>query len=121
MSLNLIRNTCAAVSLTLFTLVSGASLADDVKIPETAADHEALAKTYKDQAAQYRKTSEDHKKMAAAYKKNTAPEVKGQPNPWAQKMAKHCAALSKSAEKLAADADKAAEFHTFRAKETQGK
>ncbi len=73
MSLNHIRNTFAAVSFTLFTLVSGALLADDVKIPETAADHEALAKTYREQSAQYRKTSEDHKKMAAAYKKTTAP------------------------------------------------
>lgn len=29
--------------------------------------------------------------------------------------------LSKAAEKMAVDADKAAEFHTFRARELQGK
>ncbi len=47
--------------------------------------------------------------------------MKGQPNPWAQKMAKHCSALSKNAEKLAASTDKAAEFHMLRANEKQGK
>lgn len=101
--------------------VGGAAVADDMKMPASTADHEALAKSYKEQAAAFRKTSEDHKKMAIEYKKTLAPDVKGQPNPWGTKMSKHCMVLSKDAEKMAVDADKAAEFHTFRAREMQGK
>ena len=36
-------------------------------------------------------------------------------------MKMHCEALWKDAEKLAADADKAADFHSMRAKELLGK
>ena len=41
------------------------------------------------------------------------PEMKGgKKNPWVTKMEKHCAMLAKDAEKLAADAEKAADFHS---------
>lgn len=36
-------------------------------------------------------------------------------------MQKHCQVLARDAEKSAANADKAAEYHTLRAKELQGK
>ena len=36
-------------------------------------------------------------------------------------MEKHCLAIAADADKMAADAEKAAEFHTLRAKEVQGK
>ncbi len=41
-------------------------------------------------------------------------------NPAAEKMSKHCLMLAKDYEKVATDADKAAEYHQMRAKEIQG-
>lgn len=117
------RTIIAALAFAAFTTSAAVALADDVKLPQTAPEHEAMAKQYKDQAAQYKKVADDHKAMAEAYKKSVAmPEMKGgKKNPWVEKMEKHCAALAKDAEKLAADAEKAADFHTQRAKELQGK
>ncbi len=92
------------------------------KVPESAADHLALAKTDQEKAAAYRKEAADHKAMAEAYKKSIPSGTKAAgENPWAKKMEAHCKAIATDAEKLAADADKAAEFHTMRAKELQGK
>jgi hypothetical protein len=96
------------------------AFAQDAKVPETAADHEAMAKSYKEKADGYRKDAEWHKQMLESYKK-THMEGKSMRNPFNVKMEKHCAAMAKDAEKLAADADKAAEYHTLRAKEMQGK
>lgn len=115
-----VKHLIAAFVFATFVAAGLPALADEAKIPETAADHEALAKSYKEQAAQYRKVAEDHKKMAEAYAK-AHPDGKTMKNPWNAKMQKHCQTLAKSAEKLAADADKAADFHTLRAKEVQGK
>jgi hypothetical protein len=93
-----------------------------VKVPVTAADHLALANSYQDKAAEYRKVVAEHKEMADAYKKSVpkTQKVAGE-NPWAKKMEEHCRAIAADAEKLAVDAEKAAEYHTFRAKELQGK
>jgi hypothetical protein len=91
-------------------------------VPESAADHLALAKSYKEKAAAYHKEAADHKTMAEAYKKSVpGPTKSAGENPWAKKMEAHCRAIAADAEKLAADAEKAAEFHTLRAKELQGK
>lgn len=113
----------AALAFAAFALTAGAARADEAKVPTTAAEHEALAKQYKDQAAQYKKVSDDHKAMAEAYKKSVAMPVEkgGKKNPWLTKMEKHCEVLSKDADKMAADAEKAADYHTLRAKELQGK
>jgi hypothetical protein len=118
-----VRTIIAVLAFAAFTASATVALADDVKLPQTAAEHEAMAKQYKDQAAQYKKVADDHKAMAAAYKKTIAtPESKtGVKNPWLAKMEKHCATLAKDADKLAADAEKAADFHTMRAKELQSK
>ena len=100
--------------------VAAPSFAEEVvKIPETAAEHEALAKSYKDQAVQYRKSEAEHKQMAVEYAKKH-PDTKAGANPWAQKMSKHCEMLAKDFEKLAIDATKAADYHTMRAKELTG-
>jgi predicted small lipoprotein YifL len=114
------------VALLAFVVLAGsgrASFADEAKVPQTAAEHEAMAKQYKDQAAQFKKVADDHKAMAEAYKKTIAmPEMKGgKKNPWLAKMEKHCEMLAKDAEKLAADSEKAADFQTQRAKEVGGK
>ncbi|HVW69154.1 MAG TPA: hypothetical protein VHB68_09270 [Steroidobacteraceae bacterium] len=115
-----IRTILAALVFTAFTAGAATSRAEEVKLPQTAADHEALAKQYKEEAVQYRKVVTEHQEMAAAYAK-AHPDSKAGKNPWNVKMQKHCEALAKDAEKLAVDADKAADYHTNRAKELQGK
>jgi hypothetical protein len=115
-----IRNLFAALALSTFVL-AGSARADEVKVPETAAEHEALAKTYQDKAANYRKDAEWHKSMAEAYAKSHPDSKGGAKNQWNAKMQKHCRQLAAAAENLAKESEKAAEFHTLRAKETQGK
>jgi hypothetical protein len=85
------------------------------------AEHEALAKQYKDQSAQYKKVADDHRAMAASYAAVHQPSNGPTPNAGAEKMKKHCELIAKDADKLAADTEKAADFHTQRAKELQGK
>ena len=104
-----------------FAGVSGSALAEDVKVPATAADHTALAKQYAEKAAAYKAEADSHRKMAEAYKKSVATTPKAPPNPWVVKMEKHCQALAKDLDKLAADSQKAADYHTLRAKELEGK
>jgi hypothetical protein len=104
-----------------FAAAPGGAFAEDVKVPVTVADHTALAKQYADKAASYKAEAESHRKMAEAYKKSVATTPKAPPNPWVLKMEKHCQALAKDADKLAADSQKAADYHTLRAKELEGK
>lgn len=115
-----IRRIVAALAFLGIALTVAPSFADEVKVPQTAAEHEAKAKTYKDQAAQYRKLAEEHKQMAKAYAEKR-PDLKGVgKNPAAEKMSKHCLTLANDYEKLATDAEKMADFHAARAKELQG-
>lgn len=116
-----IRTIAASLAFAAFALTATASFAEEAKVPTTTAEHEALAKQYKDQAAQFKKVGDDHRAMAAAYAKDHPDSKGGVKNTWNTKMQKHCAALAKDADKLAADAEKAAEHHTMRAKELQGK
>jgi hypothetical protein len=117
-----LQATMFALSLAMGSMLAATSVyADDVKVPETVADHTALAKSYTEKAAAYRAEAEQHRKMAEAYKKNVATSPKAPSNPWSVKMEKHCLMLIKDAEKLATDAQKAAEYHTLRAKELEGK
>lgn len=109
----------AASSLLVFAPAT--TYAHDVKVPETVADHMALAKEYTAKAASYKAEAEHHRKMSEAYKASVATTPKAPPNPWAKKMEKHCMALVKDAEKFAADSQKAADYHTLRAKELEGK
>jgi hypothetical protein len=115
------RTIVASLAFAAFAVTATASFADDAKVPTTTAEHEALAKQYKDQAAQFKKVGDDHRSMAAAYAKEHPDSKGGVKNAWNIKMQKHCAALAKDADKLAADADKAADYHSLRAKELQGK
>lgn len=117
----IVRNTLAALALSL--ALGPAARAADVTLPKTAADHEALAKQYDEKAAQYRKEAADHRDMAAAARKYEE-EMRGHPTPEskaAATMAKHCGAIMKDADKLAADAESTAKFHRMRAKELEGK
>jgi nitrate reductase cytochrome c-type subunit len=118
---SMIRMLLASVAFAAVALTVVPSFAQEAKIPQTAAEHEARAKSYKEQAAQYRKSAEEHKQMAAAYAAKR-PDIKGVgKNPAVEKMSKHCLTLAKDFEKLATDAEKMAEFHEMRAKEAEGK
>ena len=116
-----IRTIVASLAFAAFALTASASFAEDAKVPTTTAEHEAIAKQYKDQAAQYKKIADDHRAMAAAYAKANPDSKGGVKNSWNEKMQKHCKALAADADKMAADAEKAADFHTLRGKELQGK
>ena len=111
----------ALLFLALFAASSSPAFADDMKMPQTAADHQAMAKEYQDKAAAYKKEAAYHREMAAAYKKEAAGSPKGPANPWVKKMEKHCFAIVAAAEKMATAAEKAADFHALRAKEVEGK
>ena len=115
------RTILASLAFATFALTAQPSFAGEAKVPTTTAEHEALAKQYREEAAQYKKTADEHREMAAVYAKSHQDTKGGVKNPWNEKMKKHCDALAKDADQLAADADKAAEFHTLRAKELAGK
>jgi hypothetical protein len=116
-----IRTIVASLAFAAFALTATTSFAEEAKVPTTTAEHEALAKQYQDQAAQLKKVGDEHRAMAAAYAKEHPDSKGGAKNSWNTKMQKHCAALANDADKLAADATKAAEYHGLRAKELQGK
>ncbi len=116
------RTILASLAFVAFALTATASVAgESAKVPTTTAEHEALAKQYKEEAAMYKKTADEHREMAAVYAKAHPDAKGGMKNPWNEKMKKHCEMLAKDADKLAADAEKAADFHTLRAKELAGK
>lgn len=115
------RIALASLAFAAFAVTATESFADEAKAPTTTAEHDALAKQYKDQAAQFKKVADEHKAMAQAYAKAHPDTKGGVKNPWNEKMQKHCAMLAKDAEKVAADADTAADYHTMRSKELQGK
>jgi hypothetical protein len=113
------RRIILAFALCTFTTVAFAA----PKIPVTPEDHFALAKQYQEKAAAYRKEAQEHRDMAAAARDSAlnVHKVHGQKDPSVAKMEKHCAALAAAADKLATENEKAAEFHTLRGKELQGK
>ncbi|HZZ82907.1 MAG TPA: hypothetical protein VFE30_00050 [Anaeromyxobacteraceae bacterium] len=84
-----------------------------VKLPETAADHAALAKYYDDKAGEWRREAEYHQGMAAEYKKSHG-DTKN-----AAMMEKHCAKLSKDARDMAKEAKTMADYHRLRAGESK--
>ena len=94
-------------------------------VPATPAEHLARAATYQKKAAAYRIEAAEHRKMFADYERqqgNPAMQSKaGRELPWIAKMHKHCEGYIKDAEKLAADAERFAEFHRMRAEEMRGK
>jgi len=121
---NLVRHVvsiCSVFAVAGLMVTASPALADEMKVPTTTAEHDAIAKQYRDQSTEYKKVADEHRQMAAAYAK-VHPDAKGgAKNPVNEKMQKHCMQLAKDADKLAADAEKAADYHTLRGKELQGK
>jgi hypothetical protein len=97
----------------------------EMSVPATPDEHLARAATYQEKATAYRKEAAVHRKMFADYERqsgNPALQSKaGRELPWIGKMRKHCEGYIKDAEKLAADAERFAEFHRMRAEEMRGK
>ncbi len=81
-----------------------------VKLPETAADHAALAKSYEEKAAEWQREAVYHQGMAAAYKKSHADPKD------AAMMEKHCSKLAKDAKDMAEQAKVMADYHRLHAK-----
>jgi hypothetical protein len=101
---------------------SGHAQEQEVKIPQTVQDHLDLAEHYRKNAAEYRQEIEIHKKMLAEYSKGVARNPKDTvENPYIRKMRLHCEKYIGVAEGLAREADEVAKFHTFRARELEGK
>ena len=115
------RTMIASLAFAAFALTATTSFAEEAKVPTTAAEHEAMAKQYKEESAQFKKVADDHRAMAAAYAATHQPTNGPTPNTGTVKMKKHCEAIAKDADRLASDAEKAADYHTLRAKELQGK
>jgi hypothetical protein len=100
----------------------GHSAGQEMKTPQTVQDHLNLAERYQKKAAEYREEIETHKKMLADYSKRVAknPKENGE-NPYVKKMRLHCEKNIGDAENLARDASEMARYHTFRARESEGK
>jgi len=88
-----------------------------VKLPGSADEHLAMAQDYEQKAAEWRKEAALHRDMAAAYAASHPDPKGGARNAEAVKMEKHCMAIVKDAEKLAADAEWSVKYHRTRAKE----
>lgn len=104
---------------------TGTGDSQSLAVPKTPEEHAARAAFYKDKAATYRQEAETHRKMFAEYERtqgNPALQNKaGRELPWVAQMRKHCEAYMKDAEKLAAEADRFAEFHRMLAEEAKSK
>jgi len=95
-----------------------------VKAANTQSEHVALADQYRKKTAAYREDAATHRQMLATYKKHVAVPTDGKTgieNSWIKKMRVHCEEYIRDADRLAADSEKFAEFHTMRAAELQGK
>jgi hypothetical protein len=104
--------------------VAAPALAGEAKVPTTSEEHFALAKQYQDKAATYRTEAQTHRDMAEGYKKsalNSQAVARGQKDPKVEKAVAHCNAIATTAEKLATENQKAADYHALRGKELQGK
>jgi len=111
-----------ALAVALAAGFSGAAAkAEEMKLPQTAAEHQAMAKTYDGKVAAWRAEAASHREMAAAYQKTHPDRKSGAKNPWAVEMEKHCMNIVKDVEKAAGEADELARFHRLRAKELEGK
>jgi hypothetical protein len=93
-------------------------------VPQTSGEHATRAAYYKEKAAAYRQEVELHRKMFEDYdKKHGSPGGKALTGQDARvaDMRKHCDTYMKEAEKLAAEAERFAEFHRMLGEELKKK
>ena len=114
-----------AMGLGLALALVGSARASDAKaapgsegeLPQTAEESLTMAKQYEDRAAMWRDEAAHHRQMAIDYKRFS----KSPMNPTIAEMAKHCGAIVREANKLAAESDALAEDYRQRAKELEHK
>lgn len=99
---------------TVATAADAANIEELVANAKTAADHEAIAKLYEDEAATARKKADEHRKMGARYTHFEAGNPKAQLAHF--NMPKHCASIVKNYEAAAKDAEAMAAGHREMAK-----
>lgn len=87
----------------------------------TAADHLAKAEESRQTAAAYRLDAARYRRELEKEKKGIAILPKATENPWWRKARLHYEPLIEDAERSAAEAERLAEYHLFRAEELQGK
>ena len=101
---------------------TGQAAMQEMKVPVTADDHRHHAEHYQKKAMEFRADVAAHKKMLAEYSKRIVQNSKNTlENPYLKKMRLHCEKYIRAAEALALEAEEMAKFHTFRAKELEGK
>lgn len=115
------RTRLLVAATTLLLAIAAPVIAQEMKVPETAKDHQEMAEHYQKVATQTREDIEMHKKMLADFDQTVAKNPKSGENPYSKKMRLHCDRYIKAAEGLAAEADASAKFHSLRAKELEGK
>jgi len=93
----------------------------EMKVPQTAMDHSAMAEHYKKVEAEAREDIAAHEKMLAEFKKGAVGNTKMGENPHVKEERLHCEKYIKAAEAFAAEAAESAKFHALRAKEMEGK
>lgn len=109
-----------ALSLSL-SLVTATAQAEEAKVPVTVADHQAMSRRYAEKAAGYRAEAAYHREMVREYARSHPDRKSGARSRWTVAMEKHCGAIIKDAEQLAADSEWAAKFHEMHARELEGK
>ena len=87
----------------------------------TAADHLAKAEESRNTAAAFRRDAARYRRELEKEKKGIAILPKATENPWWRKARLHYEPLIEDAARSAAEADRLAEYHLFRAEELQGK
>lgn len=120
----MIRRALQATVCALALFVAAPMASAEPKVPNTPEEHFALAKQYQAKASTHRAEAQAHRDMAAAYRKsalNSHAVARGQKDPKTEKAVAHCEAIATAAEKLVTENEKAADFHTLRGKEMQGK
>jgi hypothetical protein len=90
-----------------------------VALPATVQDHLALAASYDEKAAAYRKEVAYHKAMMEEAGKAERMNPKAQVHPRYQAMRKHCKPIIRDAEQLASDMGEFAKWHRMRSGELE--
>jgi len=103
------------------TAVAWAEMASMVTLPATAQEHLALAASYDEKAAAYRKEVAYHRAMMEQAGKAERLNPKATTHPRYEKMRKHCEPIIRDAERLVRDMEKFAEWHRMRAAELEGR
>lgn len=116
------RSALRVVTAVVGVLLSASALsAAEVKIPESAQEHLAMAASYREKVKTYLQEVETHQQMLEAYRRKVVVNPRSQyENPWLKKMRKHCERYITEARQLAAEAQKFADYHELMGKELQG-